>query len=59
MGLITFSSGVTIIGDGSQPAKPLNCSIYDFEKIDENAGTFTEWFKSTIAKSFAKLKDAV
>jgi len=37
VGLVTFSSGVTIFGDGSRPATPLSCSMYDFEKIDQQA----------------------
>jgi hypothetical protein len=59
VGLVTFSSGVVIVGDGSQAAKSMSCSMYDFEKIDAQAESFTGWFGSTINKSFVKLKDAV
>lgn len=37
VGLITFSSGVTIFGDGNKPSKPMSCSMYDFDKIDQHA----------------------
>lgn len=59
MGLITFSSGVTIEGDGMTKAAALACSLNNFELIESEAEKFSKWFSKTIDKSYDKLKEVV